>query len=170
MTDPVRPPSRADLAKAALQVFAANLASPFSDRKADQWAEQAMAEYGRKGGDISEHATLFGLAGAGGAVTSNAGITAVGGAAANGALKGLRGAKAMQAILKAPAGGAVPVGLSPLEYLPDAIAHAPAVAEAIPAVGRVVGSIRPVASKFAGRIAAGGAGAAALERPKRSTR
>lgn len=85
MTVPFRPdpptkqdkPGKLALVEALAKVFASNLAAPFSDRKADEWASSAMDTYGQQGGDISRHATLFGLAGAGGAVTGEAALSAI---------------------------------------------------------------------------------------------
>lgn len=117
-------PGRAELAKAALRVMAANLASPFSDAKANEWAESAMLDYGAKGGDISKHAGLFGMAGAGGAVGGEAAISAipvarVGASASRAARMGVRAAEGAVQNGAARAIGASLEGQSVREMLPS---------------------------------------------------
>lgn len=73
---------RPSLTKALLKVAGANLLSPVASDYADELATRTMDDFAEQGGDPGAHATLFGLAGAGGAVAPELAVMAAGGAAA----------------------------------------------------------------------------------------
>lgn len=150
-------PDRSDLALALLKVFGANLVSPVAPGVADRWTQGVIDDFAAEGGDPAEHATLFGLAGAGGDVGANVAIMQGGALATRAAVQAARNQALLRSLLRPSPPGQVPVGMNPLEFIRPELAEraAGAAASTIPQAGRVVGSIKPVATKAAGRIAAG---------------